>query len=84
MQARLSPARLESILSAVKSIRLGQSLTVKHFQRLLGLMAAASNVIAFGLLYMRHMQCFLLKNFLADLRDLHVLVYSDNTRWSPT
>ncbi len=44
MQAHLSPARIESILSAVKSIRLGQSLTVKQFQRLLGLMAAASNV----------------------------------------
>ncbi len=42
-----------SILSAVKSIRLGQSLTVKQFQRLLGLMAAASNVIPFGLLHMR-------------------------------
>ncbi len=41
-----------SILSAVKRIRLGQSLTVKQFQRLLGLMAAASNVIPFVLLYM--------------------------------
>ncbi len=44
MQARLSPARIESIMSAVKRIRLGQSLTFKQFQRLLGLMAAASNV----------------------------------------
>ncbi len=43
MQARLSPTRIESILSAVNRIRLGQSLTVKQFQRLLGLMAAASN-----------------------------------------
>ncbi len=59
MQARLSPARIESILSAVKSIRLGQSLTVKHFQRLLGLMAAASNVKPFRLLYMRHLQWWL-------------------------
>ncbi len=59
MQARLSLARIESILPAVKSIWLGQSLTVKQFQRLLGLMAAASNVIAFGLLYMRHMQWWL-------------------------
>ncbi len=32
MQARLSPAHIESILSAVKRIRLGQSLTVKQFQ----------------------------------------------------
>ncbi len=45
MQARLSPARIESILSAVKRIKLGQSLTVKQFQRLLGLMASASNVL---------------------------------------
>ncbi len=44
IQAHLSPARIESILSAVKSIRLGQSLTVKQFQRLLGLMAADSLV----------------------------------------
>ncbi len=47
MHARLSPACIESILSAVKCIRLGQSLTFKQFQRLLGLIAAASNVIPF-------------------------------------
>ncbi|KAI2653807.1 enzymatic polyprotein [Labeo rohita] len=35
------------------------SLTVKQFQRLLGLMAAASNVIPFGLLYMRPIQWWL-------------------------
>ncbi len=56
MQARLSPAHIECILSAMKRIRLGQSLTVKQFQRLLGLMAAASNMIHFGLLYMRPLQ----------------------------
>ncbi len=43
MQARLCLTRIESILSAVNRIRLGQSLIVKQFQRLLGLMAAASN-----------------------------------------
>ncbi len=59
MQTRRSLARIESILSAVKRIRQGQSLTVKHFQRLLGLMAAASNVIPFGLLYMRPLQWWL-------------------------
>ncbi|KAI2667776.1 Transposon Ty3-G Gag-Pol polyprotein [Labeo rohita] len=53
MQARLSPARIESILTAVTRVKEGRSLTVKQFQRLLGLMAAASNVIPFGLLYMR-------------------------------
>ncbi len=53
IQACRSLARIESILSAVKRIRQGQSLTVKQFQRLLGLMAAASNVIPFRHLYMR-------------------------------
>ncbi len=52
-------AHIESILSAVKRIRLGQSLTVKQFQRLLGLMAAASNVIPFKLLYIRPLQWWL-------------------------
>ncbi len=48
MQARLSPASCRVILSAVKRIMLGQSLTVKQFQRLLGLMVLASNMIPFG------------------------------------
>ncbi|KAL0185802.1 hypothetical protein M9458_017472, partial [Cirrhinus mrigala] len=56
MQARLSPARIESILTAVTRVKEGRSLTVKQFQRLLGLMAAASSVIPFGLLYMRPLQ----------------------------
>ncbi|KAI2646149.1 hypothetical protein H4Q32_030848 [Labeo rohita] len=59
MQARLSPARIESILAAVKRVKEGRSLTVKQFQQLLGLMAAASNVIPFGLLYMRLLQWWL-------------------------
>ncbi len=59
MQARLSPARIESILNTVRRVREGLSLTVKQFQRLLGLMAAASNVIPFGLLYMRPLQWWL-------------------------
>ncbi|KAL1257970.1 hypothetical protein QQF64_011214 [Cirrhinus molitorella] len=59
MQAHLSPARIDSILIAVRRVREGQSLTVKQFQRLLGLMAAASNVIPFGLLYMRPLQWWL-------------------------
>ncbi len=59
IQACRSLARIESILSAVKRIRQGQSLTVKQFQRLLGLMAAASNVIPFRLLYMRPLQRWL-------------------------
>ncbi|KAI2662377.1 Transposon Ty3-G Gag-Pol polyprotein [Labeo rohita] len=59
MQARLSPARIESILTAVKRVQEGRSLTVKQFQQLLGLMAAASNVISFGLLYMRPLQWWL-------------------------
>ncbi|XP_077061833.1 uncharacterized protein LOC143714498 [Siphateles boraxobius] len=59
MRARLSPTRIASILSAVKQVKLGQLLTVKQFQRLLGLMAAASNVIPCGLLYMRPLQWWL-------------------------
>ncbi|KAL0147122.1 hypothetical protein M9458_057646, partial [Cirrhinus mrigala] len=59
MQARLSPARIESILAAVKRVKEGRSLTVKQFQQLLGLMAAVSNVIPFGLLYMRPLQWWL-------------------------
>ncbi|KAL0176407.1 hypothetical protein M9458_028737, partial [Cirrhinus mrigala] len=59
MQARLSPARIESILTAVARVKEGRSLTVKQFQQLLGLMAAASNVIPFGLLYMRPLQWWL-------------------------
>ncbi len=56
MQARLSPARIESILMAVARVREVRSLTVKQFQNLLGLMAAASNGINFGLLFMRRLQ----------------------------
>ncbi len=59
MQALLSPGQIESILTAVKRVREGQSLTVKQFQKLLRLMAAASNVIPFGLLYMRPLQWWL-------------------------
>ncbi|KAL0194633.1 hypothetical protein M9458_008205, partial [Cirrhinus mrigala] len=54
-----SPAQIESILAAVKRVKEGRSLTVKQFQQLLGLMAAASNVISFGLLYMRPLQWWL-------------------------
>ncbi len=56
MQARMSPARFDSILTEVRRVKEGQSLTVKQFQRLLGLMVAASNVIPIGLLYMRPLQ----------------------------
>ncbi len=59
IQARMSPARIESILMEVRRVKEGQSLTVKQFQRLLGLMAAASNLIPIGLLYMRPLQWWL-------------------------
>ncbi len=55
----VSPARIELILTTVRRVREGLSLTVKQFQRLLDLMAAASNVIPFGLLYMRLLQWWL-------------------------
>ncbi|KAI2657129.1 Transposon Ty3-G Gag-Pol polyprotein [Labeo rohita] len=47
------------ILVVVKRVEVGRSLTVKQFQQLLGLMAAASNVIPFGLLYMRPLHWWL-------------------------
>ncbi len=40
IQARMSPARIKSTLLEVRRVKEGQSLTVKQFQRLLGLMAA--------------------------------------------
>ncbi len=70
MQARMTPARFESILIAVARVKAGRSLTVKQFQRLLGLMAAASNVIPTGLLYMRPLQWLLkTKGFSLKVRD---------------
>ncbi len=59
MQACFSPARIESILTTVTRVREGLSFTVIQFQKLLGLMAAVSNVIPFGLLYMRPLQWWL-------------------------
>lgn len=49
--ASTAPARIEVILTAVRGVWVCWSLTVKPFQRLLGPMAAASNGIPFGLLY---------------------------------
>ncbi len=45
MQARLSPACIKSIPTAVKRVKEGLSLTDKQFQKLLDLMATVSNVI---------------------------------------
>ncbi len=59
IQACSSPARIESILMEVGRVKEGQSLTVKQFQRLLGLMAIAFNMIPIGLLYMRPLQWWL-------------------------
>ncbi|KAL0154061.1 hypothetical protein M9458_050635, partial [Cirrhinus mrigala] len=78
MQARLSPARIESILAAVARVKEGRSLTVKQFQQLLGLWS--------GRYLSWHINCLemlaifrALKYFLPDLRDRHVLVRTDNT-----
>ncbi len=53
IQAQLSADHITD----VRGVRESQPLTVKQFQKLLGLMAAASNVILFGLLHMRLLQC---------------------------
>ncbi len=71
MQACMSPARIEAILTAIMRVREGQSLTVKQFQRLLGLMAAASNVIPLGLLYMRPLQWWPPFKLIEEISDRH-------------
>lgn len=43
----------------VTRIKLGQLITVKQSQRLLGLITAAYNIIYFSLLYMRRLHCSL-------------------------
>jgi len=50
MQACLYTAHIDLILAAMKELKLGQSRTVKQFQRLLGLMAVESNMLPFVLL----------------------------------
>lgn len=50
MQAHRSPANVILILNTLKDIRLVQELSVLEIQRLLGLMAAAANIISLGLL----------------------------------
>jgi len=60
--------------SVLKQVKLGQLLTVKQFQRLLGLMAAASNIIPCGLLYMRLLQWWLrTKGFSMRGNPLHTI-----------
>ncbi|KAI2662352.1 putative outer membrane protein pmp14 [Labeo rohita] len=84
MQARLSPARFESILTAVARVREGQSLTVKQFQQLLGLMAAASNMITFGLLYIRPLQWWLRTNqFSLRGNPFHNIKLGSGHEWPP-
>lgn len=48
--AQLSPACIETILNTVAKSKLGQTITVKHFQSVWGLLAVMSNIIPFGLL----------------------------------
>lgn len=50
MKALLSPAQVESILTAMKEVRRGREIAFSQYQRLL---AATAIVIPLGLLYMR-------------------------------
>lgn len=59
MRAQLSPARVDPILTMVGSLRLGQEISVRQCQVLLGLMAAAANIIPLGLLHMGPFQWWL-------------------------
>ncbi len=62
------------LITKKKRVKEGQSLTVKQFQRLLGLMAAAFNIIHFGLLYMRPLQWWLkTKGFSRRGNPLHMI-----------
>ena len=82
MQARMSPARIESILTPVVRVREGRSLSVKQSRRLLGLMAAASNVNTIGLLYMRSLQRWLkTKGFSPRGNPLRMLKDAYLTGW---
>lgn len=57
MRASLSRERLQSLISALTSFRPGRVMSLKGFQRLLGLMAAP--VCRLGLLHMRLLQLWL-------------------------
>ncbi len=59
MRARLSRERVAAILSYLRHFREGNSVHLKKFQRLLGLMASASAVCHLGLLHMRPLQLWL-------------------------
>ncbi|KAI2655953.1 Transposon Tf2-6 polyprotein [Labeo rohita] len=93
MQARLSPARIESILAAVTRVKEGRSLTVKQFQQLL--VAVMSGRPAQGLWSGCHLSWHInclemlaifqaLKYFLPDLRDRHVLVRTERLSTTST
>ncbi len=76
------PTQIESILTSVKRVREGRSLTVKQFQKLLGLMSAASNVIPFALLYMRPLQWWLkTKGFSPRGNSLRMIKAMDVAPW---
>ncbi len=96
MQARMSPAQIESILTTVKRVSEGWSLTVKQFKKIAG---SDGSCVQRGLMYMRPLQwwfktkrfsprgnslCMIKdrarKLFLPDLRDHHMLVRTDNTK----
>ncbi|XDV15183.1 hypothetical protein PO909_015313 [Leuciscus waleckii] len=59
MRAHLSQERIETISSTLRRFRPGRSVSLREFQRLLGLMAAASSVCHLGLLHMRPLQFWL-------------------------
>ncbi len=44
------------VLTEVRRVKEGQSLTLKQFWRLLGLMTSVSNIIPISMLYMRPLQ----------------------------
>jgi ribonuclease HI len=59
MRAHLSQERIRSLTLSLDRFRPGRSVPLKEFQRLLGLLAAASPVCHLGLLHMRPLQIWL-------------------------
>ncbi len=80
IQAHLSPAHVISIMKPVKDFKPGQELSVLKFQRLLGLMSAAS----MGLLKMRPFQFWLKSRGFHPLNhDSQMMFFHDTCAESP-
>lgn len=74
LRATPSQTRIRSICQLLGHFRLGRSLTLKEFQRLLGMLAAASSLVPLGLLDLRPLQRWVIDLHLHPARHGHRLV----------